>query len=306
MSDAQLSAVFFLQMACILVVCRAVGWVARKIGQPLVVGEMVAGVLLGPSLFGLFLPSAQSRLFPPESLKILYVTAQVGVGVYMFLIGLEFNMETLSKHLRSAASVSIAGMVVPFATGMGLALWLLKMPGLFSPTVSQTVAMLFLGTSMSITAFPVLARIIYERGLLGTSLGTLTLAAGAVADAAAWCVLAVVLAAFGAGNGMAVRAIVGGLVFVVVLVTIGRKLLGWFSASVERAGKLSGDRFALSLAGIMGAVWFTDTIGLHAVLGGFVLGLVLPRGLLAQELQRKLEPLVVVFMLPIFFAYSGL
>src|SRR5213594_2846454 len=132
MTASELSVTFFLQMAVILAVCRGVGWLARRIGQPQVVGEMIAGVMLGPSLFGILLPHWQRSLFPTESLKLLYVGAQLGVGLYMFLVGVEFNTQTFMSRARSAASVSIAGMVVPFLLGAGLAIPLMNVPGLFS------------------------------------------------------------------------------------------------------------------------------------------------------------------------------
>src|SRR5229473_329293 len=237
MTAGELSVKFFLQMAVILAVCRAIGWLARRIGQPQVVGEMIAGVLLGPSLFGILLPHWQQQLFPPESLKVLYVGAQLGVGLYMFLVGVEFNTGTFLSRARSAASVSIAGMVAPFVLGAGLAILLIKVPGLFSEKASLFEAMLFLGAAMAITAFPMLARIIYERGLTGTSLGTLALAAGAIGDAGAWCVLAIVLASFGAGPMVAVEAIVGGIAYGVFVLTIGRRLLVRLGAATEHAGK---------------------------------------------------------------------
>ena len=205
MTNAQLSVAFFLQMFFILAVCRVVGLMARRLGQPQVVGEMIAGVFMGPSLFGFFFHDLQQQLFPPESLKVLYVGAQLGVGLYMFLVGVEFNTGTFLSRARSAASVSIAGMVAPFVLGAGLAILLIKVPGLFSEKASLFEAMLFLGAAMAITAFPMLARIIYERGLTGTSLGTLALAAGAIGDAGAWCVLAIVLASFGAGPMVAIN-----------------------------------------------------------------------------------------------------
>src|SRR5216684_6775242 len=233
MSSAQLSAAFFLQMCIILLVCRLVGALSRKLGQPQVVGEMIAGVFLGPSLFGFLFPAAQQSLFPKESLKILYVGAQLGVGLYMFLVGVEFDIETFRKRVRSAASVSFAGMAAPFVLGAALAVALVKIPGLFSERATLFEAMLFLGAAMSITAFPMLARIIYERGLTGTSLGTLALAAGAIGDAGAWCVLAIVLASFGAGPMVAVKAIGGGVAYGVFVLTIGRKLLARLGSAAE-------------------------------------------------------------------------
>ena len=171
--------------------------------------EMIAGVFLGPSLFGLLLPEYQQMLFPKETLKTLYVGAQLGVGLYMFLVGVEFRTDLFHSRARSAASVSLAGMLVPFGLAVLLAPWLLAHPGLFSDKATLYQAILFLGAAISITAFPMLARIIYERGLTGTALGTLALSAGAIDDAAAWCVLAIVLASFGAGAAVAVKAIAG-------------------------------------------------------------------------------------------------
>jgi len=306
MTSAQLSAAFFLQMFVILLACRLVGALSRRLGQPQVVGEMIAGVLIGPSLFGLLAPGLQQVLFPKESLKVLYVGAQLGVGLYMFLVGVEFDIDTFRSRARSAASVSFAGMAAPFVLGAILALGLVKVPGLFSQKATQFEAMLFLGAAMSITAFPMLARIIYERGLTGTSLGTLALAAGAIGDAGAWCVLAIVLASFGAGPMVAIKAIGGGTLYAVLVLTVGRKLLTWFSKATERAGGITNSLLALTLMFFMIAVWITDSIGIHAVFGGFLLGIAMPRGFFARELQKQLEPFAVVFLLPMFFTFSGL
>lgn len=293
-------------MFFILAVCRLVGAMSRRLGQPQVVGEMVAGVFMGPSLFGFLFPGLQHQLFPPDSLKLLYVAAQLGVGLYMFLVGVEFNIQTFLSRARSAAAVSVAGMVVPFVLGAGLAVGLIKVPGLFSEKATLFEAMLFLGAAMSITAFPMLARIIYERGLTGTPLGTLALAAGAIGDAGAWCVLAIVLTSFGAGSLVAVKAIGGGIAYGVFVLTLGRKLLVRLGAAVERAGALTPALLGVTLMLFMLAVWVTDGIGLHAVFGGFLLGVAMPRGLFARELQRQLEPFTVVFLLPMFFTFSGL
>jgi Kef-type K+ transport system membrane component KefB len=239
-------------------------------------------------------------------LKILYVGAQLGVGLYMFLVGVEFDVATFRKRAKSAAAVSFAGMLGPFVLGALLAISLVKVPGLFSEHATLFEAMLFMGAAMSITAFPMLARIIYERGLTGTPLGTLALAAGAIGDAGAWCVLAIVLASFGAGPKVAIKAIGGGIVYAVVVLTLGRRLLTWFSEATKRTGQVSNSLLAYALMFFMLAVWITDTIGIHAVFGGFLLGIAIPRGLFARELQRRLEPFAVVFLLPMFFTFSGL
>jgi len=306
MSNEQLSVAFFSQMAIILVACRLAGLLGRWIGQPQVVCEMIAGVALGPSLFGLLAPEFQKSLFPPDSLKVLYVGAQLGVGIYMFLVGAEFDLDLFRGRLRSAASVSVAGMLVPFILGALLAPWLMTMPGLFTEKVSRFEASLFLGAAIAITAFPMLARIIHERGLSGTSLGTLALAAGAIDDAAAWCVLAIVLASFGAGPAIAVKAICGGILYGVFMTTLGRRWLRPLGRSVEAAGRLTTTHLAILLTLFSLAAWAMDAIGIHAVFGGFLLGSALPRGRLTTELRRQVEPFAVVFLLPMFFTFSGL
>ena len=306
MTGPQLSIAFFLQMAVILAACRLVGALAKRLGQPQVVGEMIAGVFLGPSLLGFFFPGLQSMVFPKDSLKVLYVGAQLGVGLYMFLVGVEFNLEGFKERARSALSVSVAGMVAPFVLGGLLTLWLFKVPGLFSEKATLVEAILFMGAAISITAFPMLARIVYERGLTGSPLGMLALAAGAIGDAGAWCVLAVVLASFGAGAALAVKAIVGGVLYAVVVLTIGKKLLRFLGREVEKAGRLTSSLLGFTLLLFMCCVWITDSIGIHAVFGGFLLGIAMPRGLFAREIQKQLEPFAVVFLLPIFFTFSGL
>jgi Kef-type K+ transport system membrane component KefB len=301
------AAAFLLQMAVILATCRLVGLAGRRLGQPQVVGEMVAGLLLGPSLLGLLLPGVHARLFPRESLQVLYVVAQLGVGLYMFLVGVEFNTELFRSRLRRAVTVSLSGMLVPFALGAGLAVAFARVPGLFAEHASPTEAMLFLGAAMSITAFPMLARIIHERGLTGTALGTLALAAGCIDDAAAWCVLAVVLASFGGGGAaLAATTIAGGAAYALLVLTLGRRALRALETHAQRAGGLTPTTLAVVLMLFVLAGWLTDAIGLHTVFGGFLLGVAMPRGMLSRELRRQLEPFVVVFLLPMFFTFSGL
>jgi Kef-type K+ transport system membrane component KefB len=306
MTPAQLSVAFFLQMFFILAVCRFVGMLARRVGQPQVVGEMIAGVIMGPSLLGLLAPDFQLIIFPKGSLNILYILAQFGVGLYMFLVGTEFRLEILRSRARTAASVSVAGMVAPFILGVVLALWLRRLPNLFSDKATDFEATLFLGAAMSITAFPMLARIIFERGLTGTSLGTLTLAAGAINDATAWFALAIVVASFGGGPLVAIQAISGGIAYCLFTLTVGRKLLSGFGAAAEREGKISPAHLATTLMLLMLASWTTDALGIHSVFGGFILGVAMPRGFFTEELRRQLEPIAVVFLLPVFFTFTGL
>lgn len=297
---------FFLQMAAILLACRVVGWLGKKFGQPQVVGEMIAGVLLGPSLFGAISPETSAKLFTQETRGMLFIGSQLGVGLYMFLVGMEFSTDLFRSRARSAASVSIAGMVVPFILGALLAPWLIKVPGLFSATTKVYEAGLFMGAAIAITAFPMLARIIYERGLSGTSLGTLALAAGAIDDAAAWCVLAIVLASFSGDPTSAYTAIIGGTVFAVVVLTLGKRGLKHLGNIAEREGTVNPTLTAIVLMLFCLSAWFTDTIGIHTVFGGFILGIAMPRGVLTRDLTKKLEPFTVIFLLPMFFTYSGL
>ncbi len=306
MSSAELSVVFFLQMAVIIATCRAVGWLAKKyFGQPQVVGEMIAGVVLGPSLFGLLAPDIQAALFPAESKAILFVGAQMGVGLYMFMVGLGFRRDHFKTNARSAAAVSLAGMAAPFLVAIAIAPWLISQ-GLFGEGIVTWQAMLFMGAAIAITAFPMLARIIHERGLSGTRLGSLSLAAGAIDDAGAWCVLAIVLASFGDGAGVAVKAIAGGAAFAAFMLLLGPRLLAPLGRKVERDGKLTLETLGIVLILFMLSAWAMDAAGIHAVFGGFILGVVMPRGLLSRELKRQLEPFAVVVLLPMFFTFSGL
>ncbi|MFA7261685.1 MAG: cation:proton antiporter [Caulobacter sp.] len=306
MTPAELSVRFFLQMAIIIGVSRLVGWLARRyLGQPQVVGEMIAGVLLGPSLFGLITPDLQAALFPAESRSILFVGAQLGVGLYMFLVGLDFRSDLFRDQARSAVAVSISGMAAPFAVAALITPWLLAM-GLFGQGVSGYQALLFTGAAISITAFPMLARIIKERGLSGTPLGALSLSAGAIDDAGAWTILAIVLATFGGGPEVAIKAIVGGGVFALFMLTLGPRLLAPLRIRAERDGGVRPGLLAVVLALFMMAAFAMDAVGIHAVFGGFILGCVMPRGRLAQDVKAQLEPFTVIALLPMFFTYSGL
>lgn len=306
MTSFELSIVFFFQLAFILATCRVVGLIARRFGQPQVVGEMIAGVVMGPSLFGLLFPGLQAQVFPKASLSITYAVAQIGIVLYMFLVGVEFQVDLIRKRLRSAASVSVAGILTPFALGGLLALSLVGDSTFFTAEVSRWEAVLFMGAAMSITAFPMLARIIYERGLTGTSLGTLALAAGSMDDAAAWCILAVVLASFKSDAAIAVYAVGGGILYAGFVLAVGRPLLRRLGEKVEREGAISGATLSAVLTMLMLAAWVTDAVGIYAVFGAFILGTAMPRGLFAREIQRHLEPLTTNFLLPLFFVYSGL
>ncbi len=307
MTPAALSIAFFLQILIIIAMCRGVGWLAQRyFGQPQVVGEMIAGVILGPSLLGYFAPDLQALLFPQDSKSILFVCAQFGVGLYMFIVGLGFQTEHFRSNAKSAIAVSLSGMIAPFMVAVAITPWLLQTPGLFSPKITVAEATLFMGACIAITAFPMLARIIHERGLSGTPLGTLSLSAGAIDDAAAWAVLAIVLASFGDGPGVAIMAIGGGLAFALFMFVAGRPLLAPLGRIAEREGRISPNLMAIAIMLFAASAWAMDAVGIHAVFGGFLLGAMMPRGFFAEELKRQLEPFAVVVLLPMFFTYSGL
>jgi Kef-type K+ transport system membrane component KefB len=302
----QIAILFFLQLLVILGTCQLIGGLARWIGQPQVVAEMIAGVILGPSVFGWLLPTHHARLFPSDSQPIFFCASQVGLSLYMFLVGLEFRLDLFRAGARSAAAVSIAGMLAPFGLGALIAAWLIRSSGYFSEKISAPEAMLYLGASMCITAFPMLARIIVERRLSGTVLGTLALAAGAMDDAAAWCLLAIVLASFEKNPVIAVGAVGGGLAYAVTMLTLGRwGLKRWIGRSSHSEAVTTRCLTGVLIL-VMLASWITDIIGIYAIFGAFILGVSMPRGEFADQLSRKLEPLVITLLLPLFFTYSGL
>ncbi|MBS0254034.1 MAG: cation:proton antiporter [Proteobacteria bacterium] len=307
MTAAQLSVTFFLEMAAIIAAARGVGWLARRwLGQPQVVGEMIAGVVLGPSVLGALAPGIEAALFPAESRKLLYVGAQLGVGLYMFLVGLTFDRDEFRAHSRSALIVALGGMAAPFAAGALLVPWLMAMPRIFMPQVGAGQASLFLGAAIAITAFPMLARIIHERGIAGTPLGILSLTSGAIGDAGAWVVVALVLASLGEGSALAWRAAGGGLVFAMAMIFLAPRLLRPLGRMADAAGGITEGQVALALILFLLAAWAMDAAGMHAVFGGFLLGTAMPRGRFTRELGARLEPFTTLFLLPMFFTYSGL
>lgn len=306
MSNFEVSVLFFLQLAVILGACRLVGRLVRPFGQPQVVAEMITGVLLGPSLFGLLMPEFHGWLFPKPTLTVIYAVAQLGIALYMFLVGLELDLSIIRKKAGSAVAVSWAGILTPFVLGCLLAWGLRDRFPLFSPGVQGWEAALFMGAAMAITAFPMLARIIYERGLSGTSLGTLALAAGSVDDAAAWCVMAVVLASFAGKLSIAVLAIGGGLLYVLFMLVVARPLLARFFNALEADDRRREMVIPFTIVLVMLCAWVTDTLGIHAVFGAFILGASMPRGVVARHIESGMAPLTTGLLIPIFFISSGL
>lgn len=217
MSNGQLALQFCLQLAIILLACRAVGSLMLRIGQPRVIGEMIAGIVFGPSVLGLFAPAVQTLLFPPASLGVLSAVSQVGLVLYMFVVGTHLHTGFIRQAFRGAMLISLTGVVAPFLLGAGLASFLYADGRFFTPNVSSWQSMIYLGAAMSVTAFPVLARIIQDRGIGGTALGTLALAAGAVGDIIAWSLLGIVLISVDRNFGI-VRFIASHAVFVAFVI----------------------------------------------------------------------------------------
>ena len=311
--NVHLAVRFFLQIAVILLFCKLVGMVAIRFGQPQVVAEMIAGVLLGPSLFGLLFPETQKWLFLWDSTQLtrdtqsyLFPASQLGLALYMFIVGLEFRVDIVKKYARSSIAVSVAGMVAPFVLGAGLAWIFFHHTELFPKRTSLTEAMLFLGASMCITAFPMLARIIQFKGLGGTKMGTVAIGAGAIDDATAWALLAVVLASFNNDWSSAFRNIGCGVAYVAFTLLVVRGLLNRFKSHLMDEGGLTDGGLVLGLALMALGAWFTDLIGLHAVFGAFVMGCAMPRGIVVRDLVARIQPLAVALLLPLFFTYSGL
>jgi Kef-type K+ transport system membrane component KefB len=276
---------------------------------------MIAGVLLGPSLFGLLMPETQAWLFPwdksqttRDTQSYLFPVSQLGLALYMFIVGMEFRVDIIRRRLKSSIAVSLAGMAAPFGLGALLAWFVHGHPelGLFPADVPVGSAMIFLGACLCITAFPMLARIIHFKGLAGTTMGTVAIGAGAIDDAMAWLLLAVVLAKLENDWSHAWLNIGGAVGFVLVAFVIIKPLLARAERWLIKEGSLTETGFVTGLALMCLGAWWTDYIQLHAVFGAFVMGAVMPRAVMSRDLISRIQPLAVALLLPLFFTYSGL
>jgi Kef-type K+ transport system membrane component KefB len=296
-----------LQIAVILAVCRGVGSIFRRLGQPRVVGEMFAGILLGPSLLGWMAPGISAYLFPAPSLGFLNALSQIGVVVFMFLVGLGINPKELKKHGHAAVLTSHVSITAPFVLAAFLSLYLY--PKLSDDSVAFTSFALFMGAAMSITAFPVLARILAERDLLGSRLGTVAIACAAVDDVTGWCILAyIVVLIRSAHNPTSIWVTVGGIVAFALLMIYGvRLLLRRYETIYRERGQLSENLLALMLLLVLVSALCTEWLGIHLLFGSFLMGAIMPK---EQKFVRyildRFETITVTLLLPLFFAFTGL
>jgi Kef-type K+ transport system membrane component KefB len=281
------------------------GLVFRRLGQTAVIGEMFAGILLGPSLLGQVFPSIESRLFPPTSLPPLYLISQLGVVLFMFVVGMDVDIDRLRRRAKATVFISNAGIVVPFAFGVVLST---SLHSQYAPAgVAYPTFALFIGIAMSITAFPVLARILSERGLKETELGHTAIGCAAIDDVSAWCLLALALA-IGQGHGVTQPVIAVTLTAVVAVIALAvirpraRALFG----SAGSGGAARGSLLRVLLF-LFVTAWATETIGVHALFGAFIAGVAVAGADSVREpLRHAIEPLTSTLLLPLFFAYAGL
>jgi Kef-type K+ transport system membrane component KefB len=295
------------QIAVIILASRIVGYVFRKIGQPQVLGEMLAGILLGPSLLGWLAPAFSATLFPAASLSLLNAVSQLGLVLFMFLVGLELNAKELYEHGSGTILTSHVSIVAPFVLAAVLSLYLY--PRLSDDTVSFMGFALFMGAAMAITAFPVLARILTDRQLLRTRLGTIAIACAAVDDVSGWCILAYIVVLIRASQSASpVWTTLAGLaIFLIVMILGLRRILTWFERRYARTGFLSDDALALVLLFVLASAFSTEALGLHLLFGAFIAGAVMPKDpRFVAYLTEKFESVTILLLLPLFFAFTGL
>jgi Kef-type K+ transport system membrane component KefB len=306
-SHAESPGLLLLQVGIVLLAARLLGIVFRWMHQPQVVGEMAAGLMLGPSLLGAIAPGVSAALFPPSSLGHLNALSQIGLVAFMFLVGHELDPKLIRGQGHATVLTSHASITLPFFLGSALAFYLY--PRFADPTVSFISFSLFIGIAMSITAFPVLARILSERRLFGHPVGAIALACAAVDDVSAWCILAfvVVVVRVGATAVPLWLTIVGSIVFVVGMIFVLRPLLSPLEWFYRRRGQLTQGMLGLILLLVLASAWTTERLGVHALFGAFLLGAIMPKEpSFVAAVRDKLEDLTVVLLLPLFFAFMGL
>ena len=299
-------AVFILQLTLIIAMSQACGYLFRKVGQPAVMGEIVAGILLGPSLLGTLLPGFSAFVFPVSSLGNLHMLSQVGLMLFMFVIGMELDMELLKQKARAAVFISYFSIVFPFMLGITLAYFLYSR--FSTPSVHFYSFSLFVGIAMSITAFPVLARIIKERGLSGTRLGTLAITAAAIGDVAAWCMLAFIVAIVKAGSvTSSVYTLIAATIYVLAMLFAVKPALKMLARQRDDHSILKRSYMAVIIVVLLVSSYCCEVIGIHALFGAFLAGAIMPDEWNFRKLLiDKIEDVALVLLLPLFFVFTGL
>jgi Kef-type K+ transport system membrane component KefB len=298
--------VLLLQIITIIAFARLFAFLCRKIGQPAVIGEIIAGIVLGPSLLGLFFPGVSGFIFPPGSLNVLQFFSQLGLILFMFIVGMDVDLKVLGNKVPEAFVVSHASIIIPFTLGMVLSYFIFAN---FAPDgVTFLAFALFIGISMSITAFPVLARILQERGMVKTRIGTLAITCAAIDDISAWCLLASLIAIVKAGSFVSsVYTISLAIIYVIFMFTIVKPLLKRFSEIFNSKEGISKPVVAVFLITLLSSSYLTEIIGIHALFGAFIAGLIMPPNINFRSiLIEKIEDIAVILLLPIFFVISGL
>ncbi|MXO06506.1 cation:proton antiporter [Flavobacterium sp. HBTb2-11-1] len=299
-------AILLAQIVTIILVARLFGWFFRKIGQPSVIGEMIAGIVLGPSLVGMYFPEFSAALFPKESLGNLQFLSQIGLILFMFVIGMELDLKVLKNKAHDAVVISHASIVIPFALGLSLAYFIYE---IYAPMgVEFSSFGLFMGIAMSITAFPVLARIVQERGMQKTKLGTIAITCAAADDITAWCILAVVIAIVKAGSlASSLYVIAMAILYVIIMLKIVRPFL-------KRVGDLNATRESLNkpvvaifFITLLISAYASELIGIHALFGAFLAGAIMPENNKFRNIFiEKVEDVSIIVLLPLFFVFTGL
>ena len=299
-------AILLAQIITIIFVARFFGWVFRKIGQPSVIGEIIAGIALGPSLLGLYFPEFSSALFPIQSLGNLQFLSQIGLILFMFIIGIELDLKVLQNRAKEAVVISHASIVIPFALGIGLAYFVYYR---FAPAgVAFLPFALFMGIAMSITAFPVLARIVQERGIHKTKLGAIVITCAAADDITAWCLLAAVIAIVKAGTFVSSLYVIGlAILYVIVMLFVVKPFLKKIGELYGTKENLSKPVVAIFFLTLIISSYLTEIIGIHALFGAFMTGVIMPDITKFRNLFiEKVEDVSVILLLPLFFVYTGL
>jgi Kef-type K+ transport system membrane component KefB len=301
----KLVAAFFLAVLIVLIVARAFGMVAVRVGQPRVMGEVIAGIALGPSLFGLLAPNLQATIFSTDILPAFGVAANLGLIFFMFLIGMEVDQKQLKGKAAPAAAISNASIALPMLLGIAAALPLYKLLG---PDIKVAAFALFMGVAMSITAFPVLARILTERRMLKGPVGSLTIGCAAIDDVSAWFLIALATTIAVSGTfGVVVRTIAEAVAFVLVMALLVRRVLARMATAFDEVGQIPSGWFAAIVVGVLLSAYITEAIGIDVIFGGFIMGMVMPRhARLTEDVTRRVEDFVVTLLLPMFFVYTGL